>query len=86
MIARKGDGGEWEWVLVYVDLEVKGIWKIREYMRRQQKTLAEYVSGRKIYKLFKGAEKMESFSRFPKVVKPRTRPQVGGEGGLVKEK
>ena len=52
MTARRGDGGEWEWLLV--DAEVEAKWK---------ETVAKYVAGRPIYELFKGVKRMERFSR-----------------------
>ena len=35
-------------------------------MRRRQAKISEYVTRRKIYKLFAGAERMEVYSRFLK--------------------
>ena len=49
---------------VDMDLEVTGIWPIREYARRRQTTIVEYVAGRPIYKLCTGTEMMEGSSRF----------------------
>ena len=40
-------------------LEVTRIWKIREYVRRRQAKLYDYVAGRHIYKLCTGAENMD---------------------------
>ena len=48
---RRGDGAEWEWDLVVTALEVTGIFPIREYSRRWQATIAEYVAGKPIYEL-----------------------------------
>ena len=45
---RKGYWGEWGCSLVDVALETTGIWPIREYVRRRQATIAEYISGRPI--------------------------------------
>ena len=59
MTVIKSDAGEWERALVEAALEVTGRLLIREYMRRHQETVAGYVSGRPICRIFKGAEKME---------------------------
>ena len=59
-----GNGREWEWYSVDSALEVKWLWPIREYMRRRQTTIAEYVTGRNIYTLCTGVKKMEESSRF----------------------
>ena len=40
-------------------MEVANIWTIREYVWRGQATMMEYVTGRPIYKLFTGAERIE---------------------------
>ena len=48
MTARKGDGGEWEWDLAEAALWTKGLFTIREYVRRHQATIMEYVAGRPI--------------------------------------
>ena len=58
MTPRKGDGDKWEWASVDAALEVTGIWPIKEYMRRRQATITEYVSGRSIYEIFTGSERM----------------------------
>ena len=63
MTARKGDGGEWEYNSVDTVLETMGIWPIREYTRKRQATISEYVSGIPIEKFCTGAEKMEGSSR-----------------------
>ena len=63
MTARRGDGGEWEWLLVDAELEATGLWNIREYVRWRKETVAKYVAGRPIYELFKGVKRMERFSR-----------------------
>ena len=46
MAARKGDGGEWKWASVDMALEVIRFWLIREFMKRLQSKIAEYVAGR----------------------------------------
>ena len=33
--ARKVDGGEWEWELVEMALEITGVFPVRDYMRRR---------------------------------------------------
>ena len=42
MTVHRGDGREWEWVLVEAALEAIWIWLMREYVRRRQETIAEY--------------------------------------------
>ena len=64
MTVSKGDVVELECSLVDTTLEITGIWPIREYLRRRQETIAEYVSGRPIYILFTGLEMMDGYSRF----------------------
>ena len=61
---RKGDDGEWEWASVDAALEVTGIWPMRKYMNRRYATITEYVSGRLMYRLWTGEERMEGSSRF----------------------
>ena len=46
--ARKGDGMEWEWALVDAALETTGFWPMREYVRRWQADIAEYIEERPI--------------------------------------
>ena len=64
MTERKGEGGEWEWALVDAALETTETWTIREYVRRWQVKIMEYVSGRPIYKLCAIKECMEGYIRF----------------------
>ena len=64
MMARRSNVKKWEWALVDAALEVTGIWTIREYMRRRQAKIAEYVAGRLIYDMYKGVESMEGPRRF----------------------
>ena len=64
MKARKGHKGKWECASVEAALETTGILSIREYMRRWQAIIAEYVSGRTIYELFTGEDWMEGLNRF----------------------
>ena len=45
-------------------METIEIWPIREYMRRQQAIIMEYIGGRPIYEFCTGAEHMEGSSRF----------------------
>ena len=59
MKAWRDDGGEWKWTLVDAVLEVKGIWAMREYVRRWQVKIAEYDAGRPLYKLCTGVDRME---------------------------
>ena len=54
MTVRKGHKGKWECASVEAALETTGILSIREYMRRWQAIIAEYVSGRTIYELCTG--------------------------------
>ena len=58
MTARKGGGSKWEWGSVDAALEITGIWSIREYVRRHQAKIAEYVSGIPIEELCTGAERI----------------------------
>ena len=58
MMAQRGDGGEREWALVNVALEVTDIWPIRKYLQRRQAKRAEYVKGRTIYKLCTGPDRI----------------------------
>ena len=64
MTVNKDNGGEWERALLDAALDTRGLWKIREYVRRQQVTIAEYVAWRPIYKLFTDADRMEGSIRF----------------------
>ena len=64
MTASKGGGGELGWALMDAALDVTVIWSIREYVRRRQEKIAEYVAGRPIYELCTGADRMEGSSRF----------------------
>ena len=45
-------------------LEVTGLWPIRDYVRRWQEKIMDYVAWRIIYKPFICAENMEGPSRF----------------------
>ena len=58
VMAQRGDGGEREWALVNVALEVTDIWPIRKYLQRRQAKRAEYVKGRTIYKLCTGPDRI----------------------------
>ena len=51
-----GDGG-WEWPPVEEDLDLAGIYLIKEYIQRRQATIAACMANRSIYKLCTGAEK-----------------------------
>ena len=51
---RDGDGG-WEWPPVEEDLDVTGIYLIKEYIQRRQATIAAPISNHPIYELFAGA-------------------------------
>ena len=44
----RGDGSEWKWSLLNAALEVTGLWMIREYVRRWQATISDYITGRPI--------------------------------------
>ena len=57
------DGGEWEWALMEVALEATGIWLMREYARRRQATIVEYIMGWPIYNLCIGVERTEKYRR-----------------------
>ena len=46
------------------ELEVTVIWMKSEYARRKKEKIAEYISGRPIYKICAGAERMEVSNRF----------------------
>ena len=50
--------------MVNEELEVTGLWMMREYMQRRQATIADYITGRPIYELFRKAERMEGLRRF----------------------
>ena len=45
-------------------LESVGIWPMKEYIRRQQSTIANYITNHPIYELCTGAERMPVSSRF----------------------
>ena len=62
--AKKGDGGKWEWDLVDTELENTEIFMIKEYRRRRQNKIVEYIAWRPIYKICTGAERMEGSSMF----------------------
>ena len=44
-------------------MDTTGIWPIREYARRRQAKIAEYLVGRPIYEIFTCADQMEGSSR-----------------------
>ena len=44
-------------------LETAGLWKMKEYIRRRQYTIKEYIPNHPIYKLCTGAERMSGLSR-----------------------
>ena len=50
--------------MVDAALEVREVLPIIEYVQRQQATVSEYVTGRHIYGLCTGAERIEGFRRF----------------------
>ena len=64
MTVRRGNGREWEWVLVDVALEATGLWMMREYVRRRQAKIAEYIAGRPMYKQCTGVDRIKVSSRF----------------------
>ena len=43
MMVQRGAGGGWEWPLVEAALEAAGLYLMREYVWRQQATIAEYI-------------------------------------------
>ena len=47
-----------------IALETMRLWPIREYVRRRQVTIAEYVEGRPIYEICTGKDRMEGSSMF----------------------
>ena len=59
-----GAGREWEWALVEEALEETRIWPMREYVRRRQATIEEYVAYQPIYNLFIGVDHIEGSRRF----------------------
>ena len=42
---RKGYGREWEWYSVNAALEITGLWKIREYVRRRKEKFQSMQQG-----------------------------------------
>ena len=73
MTARRRNNRECEWALVGASLKVTGLWPMREYVWRRQMTIVEYVTGRPVYGLCTGAEKMEGYTRLLRV-RPITQP------------
>ena len=51
--------GKWEWPPVSTALEVTGLWPMREYVRRWQAKIAEYIAGHPIFELCRYAERRE---------------------------
>ena len=45
-------------------LKGAGMWPMKEYIRRRQATIAEYIANRPIYELCTGSERMPGSSRF----------------------
>ena len=45
-------------------LEVTGLWPMKEYIRKSQDTVAEYITNHPIYELFTEAKRMPVSSRF----------------------
>ena len=45
-------------------LEATGLWPMKEYIRRQQATIAEYIANHPMYELCTGEERIMGSSRF----------------------
>ena len=45
-------------------MDTTRMWPIRNYVRRRQETITEYLSGRPIYEIYTGAERMDGSSQF----------------------
>ena len=45
-------------------MEAAGLWITKEYICRQQDTIAEYIANRTIYEICTGAEQMQGSIRF----------------------
>ena len=50
--------------MVDAAMEVTGICPIKDYVRRRQETILEYVAGSLIYGMCTGAERMEGYIMF----------------------
>ena len=55
MTACRLEDGEWEYPLVDDVIGSMGLWRIRNYIRRRQTTIAAQVAYRPIYELCTGA-------------------------------
>ena len=53
----------WEWLPVEDALEAAGIWPMKEYIRRRQATIEEYISISRIYELCTRAEWLQGKSQ-----------------------
>ena len=53
----------WEWPPVEESLEAAGVWPMREYTRRHQATIEDYIAKRLIYDMCIGAEHFQGKSR-----------------------
>ena len=62
--ASKVYGKEWEFTLVDTSFDITRILPIKEYVRRRQETITEYVVGRPIYEMCTGGDRMGDSSRF----------------------
>ena len=61
MTVSKGEGREWELASVDSSLDITGLWYIQYYMRGWKAKIEKCVSGRPIYKLCTGVERMEGY-------------------------
>ena len=56
--SRRINDGEWEWLTVATVLDTTGLWKMREYIRRHQVTILDYIMGHPIFEIHTRDERM----------------------------
>ena len=61
--ARRLPNGDWEYPPLAPALEAAGLWPMKEYVRRRQAHIAEYVATRPIFQLCSQAPALSGSSR-----------------------
>ena len=56
MLSQKVGEEIWDWSLVAYALEASGMWPMKEYIKRRQATIVDYIANLPIYELCTGAE------------------------------
>ena len=63
MMAKRGEGVEWEYPVVEEAMDSTGIHPIGVYIKRRKKAISEWVACRPVYALCTEAERMPGMSR-----------------------